>query len=70
MTKQEARRLMLEADRDRARIAHHGLTDGMSDATWDRTIAAHERTPEYREAEERYRRYSAIVGDAGPRLWA
>jgi hypothetical protein len=57
---------MLKADRQRARIAYRGLTDYMSDARERATIERNRATPEYREADERYRKYSAIVGDDGP----
>jgi hypothetical protein len=68
VNKREARRLMHEADRDRARIAYSGIDfDRWSDARCKRAEEKNCDTPEYREAEERFSRYSAIVGDAGPR---
>ena len=66
MTKAEAKRLMLEADRDRARIAYRGLRDDMTDGQERATINLNRMMPEYKEADARFRKYSAIVGNEGP----
>lgn len=66
MTKAEARRLMCEADRDRARIVY-AYPDGLTDAQERAFMARAEKTPEYKEANERFEKYSAIVGNEGPK---
>lgn len=64
MTKREARRLMYDADRDRARIAYRGVDfERWTNARIDRTIAKNEATPEYTEAQARFKKYCAIVDD-------
>lgn len=65
ITKQEAHRLMCEADRDRARIVY-GYPDGLTEAQERAYMERARQTPEYQEAEARFRKYSDMVDNAGP----
>lgn len=62
----EAIREMLEADRERARIAYQGLDRCETEGQEDATVRLNKATPEYRAADERFRRLSERVGSDGP----
>lgn len=66
ITIEEARRRMHEADRDRACIAYAG-TQHLHGAAENARVNRNRKTPEYLEAQERFDRYSALVGNEGPR---
>lgn len=67
-TKAEAQRLMLQADRDRARLMYD-CPDRVLDN--ERLWQAHQRrvraTVEYREAQARFDHYAGLISTAGPR---
>lgn len=65
ITKAEASRRMYQADRDRARIAYAG-TRGLYGAAEAARERKNKQTPEYAEAQERFTRYSRMVGNDGP----
>jgi hypothetical protein len=61
----EARRRMMEADRDRGRIVY-AYPDGLTEKQEREFMERAAQTPEYREADRRFRKYSAMVGSKGP----
>ena len=65
ITKAEAKRRMFQADKDRARIAYAG-TRNLHGAAATARERKNTNTPEYAEAQERFDRYSRMVGSDGP----
>lgn len=61
-----ARREMLEADRERARIAYQGLDDCKTEGQEIATMRLNMAMPEYKAADRRFRELSEKVGNEGP----
>lgn len=66
MPRSEAQRKMLEADRERARIAYRGLDRCKTEGQEIATIKLNVATPEYRAADRRFLHWSKKVGSNTP----